>query len=280
VGIVLALLAALTYGAADFLGGVASRRTPAVVVVVLSQIVGAAVLLAALPFVPSRFHLEDAGWGVAAGVCAAVGIAALYAALASSRMGIVSPVTAVIAASVPVAFGLLFGGRPAPLALSGVALAFIAVALVSVGPDAGGASIGEPGLWLAVLSGIAIGGLYIVLSRGHPDAGLALLAVARATSLALLLGYALLRRERLRPEAGGLRAIALTGALDMSANVLYVLAAHQTLLAIAAVITSLYPASTVFLARVVLHERLGRVQWAGVLCAACGVALIAWPSVP
>lgn len=277
-GVVLSLVAALAYGAADFLGGIASRRTPAVVVVALSQIAGAAVLVAALLIVPSRFHWEDAGWGVACGVCSAVGIVALYAALASSRMGIVSPVTAVIAASVPVAFGLGTGGRPAPLALAGVAFAFVAVALVSTGPGAHGASFREPGLWLAVLSGLAIGGLYIFLSRGNADAGLTLLAVTRATSIVLLVGCAVARRERLRPQPGTLPTLLATGALDTGANVLYVLATHETLLAVAAVLTSLYPASTVFLARIALHERLSGVQWAGVVCAACGVTLIAWPS--
>jgi drug/metabolite transporter (DMT)-like permease len=276
VGVGLALVSALAYGAADFLGGMASRRTPAVVVVVLSQVAGAIVLAAAFPFVPSRLYSEDVGWGVASGVCGAVGIAALYAALASSRMGIVSPVTAVIAASVPVAFGLLTGGRPAPLALAGVALAFVAVGLVSAGPGVRGVTAREPGLWLAVVSGVAIGGLYIFLSRGHADAGLWLVAVTRATSILLLIVYLLARRERPLPDPGRGVTIVVAGVLDMSANVLYVLATHRTLLAVAAVITSLYPASTVFLARIVLRERLGRVQWAGVACAACGVLLIAW----
>lgn len=276
-GIALALVAALAYGAADFLGGMASRRTPAVVVLVLSQAAGAAVLMAAFLLVPSRFYWEDVGWGVASGICGAVGIAALYAALASSRMGIVSPVTAVIAASIPVAFGLGTGGRPAPLALTGVAFAFVAVGLVSIGPDVRGFPAREPGLWLAVLSGVAIGGLYIFLSRGHADAGLWLLAVTRATSMVLLAALTFARREEVVPHPKDLRAIVVAGVLDTGANVLYVLATHQTLLAVAAVITSLYPASTVFLARIVLRERLGRLQWAGVLCAACGVLLIAWP---
>jgi drug/metabolite transporter (DMT)-like permease len=193
-------------------------------------------------------------------------------------MGIVSPVTAVVASSVPVAFGLLTGERPTPLALGGVALAFVAVALVSIGPDVQGISKKDPGLGLAVLSGVAIGALYILLSRGHRDAGLTVLAVTRVTSIALLVGYIAARREPLRPPAGTMRTIAIAGALDMCANVLYVLAAHRTLLAIAAVITSLYPASTVFLARLLLNERLGRVQWVGVACAAGGVAMIAWPT--
>jgi drug/metabolite transporter (DMT)-like permease len=122
---------------------------------------------------------------------------------------------------------------------------------------------------------LGIGTLYVALARGHADAGLARLAVARAASLVLLVVYALARRESLRPASGTLPTFLLAGALDMSANVLYILATGRGLLAIVAVLTSLYPASTVFLAWAFLKERLSPSQWAGVALAACGVALIA-----
>ncbi len=275
VAIFLALAAAAVYGAADFAGGFASRRTPAVAVVVLSQLAGVVVLAIAWSASPGRFYASDVVWGVLGGVGGSVGIVALYAALAVGRMGVVSPITAVVSASVPVIVGFAAGDRPPVLGIVGVAFAFVAVSLVSANAETRGISLTEPGLVLALLSGAGIGLLYVMLARGHPDAGFTLLAIVRATSVTLLVGYALLRRESLRPAPGSLRLILLAGALDMSANVLYVTSTRYGLLAIVAVLTSLYPASTVFLARIILRETLTPIQWVGVAFAATGVALIA-----
>jgi len=271
----LALAAALVYGAADFLGGLASRRTPAAAVVILSQIAGIVVLALAWLVLPGHFYASDILFGVLAGAAGGIAIAALYAALAVGRMGVVSPITAVIGASVPVIVGLSTGERPTATALAGLMAALIAVTLVSAGGDLRRFSFAERGVGLALLSGLGIGALYVFLARGHSDAGLARLAVARSVSVVFLGAYVLARRESLRPAPGSLRLILLAGAFDMSANVLYVLATRYGLLAIVAVITSLYPASTVFLARIVLRERLTRVQWIGLAFAAGGVALIA-----
>ncbi len=263
------------YGGADFLGGLATRRTAAASVVVVSQAAGIGVLGVAWLFVPGRFYASDIGWGALAGIAGGVAIAALYAALAVGRMGVVSPITAVVGASVPVAVGLGLGERPAPLVLAGIALAFVAVALVSIDGQTRSISLQEPGLGLALLSGLGIGALYVFLSRSHPDSGLAILVPTRATSIAMLVIYGLVRRESLRPASGSLTTILVAGAFDMTANVLYVIAARHGYLATVAVLTSLYPASTVLLARIFLHEHLNRLQWCGVACAACGVALIA-----
>jgi drug/metabolite transporter (DMT)-like permease len=275
--IAFALAAALTYGAADFCGGIATRRNPAATVVVLSQVAGGVVLALAWRAFPAggHFYVEDTLWGLAAGVAGGIAIAALYGALAVGRMGVVSPITAVIGASVPVVAGFAFGDRPSAEALAGVALAFVAVALVSANAETRALSLRAPGVGLALVSGLAIGALYVFLARGHGDAGFARLAVTRVVSVVVLGAYVLARRESLRPAPGSLRLILGAGALDMSANVLYVLAAHSGLLAVAAVLTSLYPASTVLLARIVLHERLTTSQWSGVAIAACGVLLIA-----
>jgi drug/metabolite transporter (DMT)-like permease len=263
------------YGAADFYGGLASRRTPAVAVVVLSQLAGMALLAVAWVALPGKFYPGDIVWGALAGIAAGIAIAALYTALAVGRMGVVSPITAVIGASVPVIVGLATGERPGVLALTGVACAFVAVTLVSANAETRRISLREPGLAAAIVSGLGIGGLYVFLAHGHADAGLARLAVARCASLLLLIAYGRVRGESLRPAPGALPTILLAGALDMSANVLYVLATARGLLTIVAVLTSLYPASTVFLALVVLKERLTWSQWAGVALAAGGVALIA-----
>jgi drug/metabolite transporter (DMT)-like permease len=273
--IFLALMAAICYGSADFAGGIASRRTAAVAVVVVSQIAGIAVLAVVWGFAPGHFYRDDLLYGIGGGIAGGIAITALYAALTIGRMGVVSPITAVVGASVPVAVGFALGQRPGPITLAGIALAFVAVALVSANAETRRISLSEPGLGLALASGAGIGLLYVFLSRGHADGGLALLATTRATSLVVLVVYALLRRESLRPTAGGLPTILLAGALDMGANVLYVIATRHGSLPIVAVLTSLYPASTVALARIVLRERLQTLQWIGVACAASGVALIA-----
>ena len=271
----LALVSATVYGAADFYGGIASRRTPPATVVVLSQLAGIIVLAIAWFLLPGKFYPADIGWGIAAGFAGSIAIAALYAALAVGRMGVVSPITAVIGASVPVLAGVLFGERPAPLAIVGLACAFVAVALVSANAETSRISLSEPGVAPALISGVAIGALFVLLGHGHTDAGLARLAITRTTSIALLCAYALLRRESLRPAVGSMRIILVAGALDMLANVLFIAATRYGLLAIVSVLTSLYPASTVFLARVVLKEHLTPIQWIGVGLAAFGVAFVA-----
>ena len=272
--ILTALCAAVVYGAADFFGGLASRKSSAVVVVVFSQLTGFMVLGIAWLALPGRFYPADLGWGAAAGVAGAIAIAALYGALAVGTMGVVSPITAVIGASVPVAVGFTLGERPAPLAFLGIALAFVAVFLVSLDAGTRSISLREPGVGLAIVSGLGIGMLYVFLARGHADSGLAILVPTRMTSICVLVAYAVLRRQSLRPSTRSLPSIAVAGALDMTANVLYVLATRHGLLSTVAVLTSLYPASTVLLARIVLNERLARIQWAGVACAAIGVLCI------
>ncbi len=273
--LLLALLSALTYGAADFLGGVASRRAPAAAVVLLSQLAGLALLAGLIPLVPGTLYPSDVALGLAGGVLGAVGIGALYAALAVGRMGVVSPITAVVGASVPVAWGLASGERPPLLALCGVACAFVAVALVSTNPESGRFTIRAPGVGLALASGLAIGSLLVVLAHGHADGGLWTLAALRASSLGVVALYVLVRREPLPTQRSLLGTIALAGALDMGANAFYVLASRGGLLAVVAVITSLYPAGTVFLARFLLHERLAPIQLAGAGFAAAAVVLIA-----
>ena len=277
--VALSLIAAVLYGAADFIGGLASRKTATVVVVIFSQLSGFFVLLAIVPFMGSRPLTIDLWWGIAGGAFGAVGIVLLYRALAIGRMGIVSPVTAVIAATIPVLFGVTIGERPSLLAWCGIALAILAVMLVSA-QDPGDArasrgALNMPlGVPTAILSGFTLGFFFVVLAKVQPVSGLYPLLSARIASVAALTAVAFVQRIPLRATRAALPAILFSGALDMGANALYVLAAHQGLIAIVAVLTSLYPASTVALAAIVLHERLARVQWVGVSFALVGVVLV------
>ncbi|HET9029694.1 MAG TPA: DMT family transporter [Candidatus Aquilonibacter sp.] len=271
----LSLLAALFYGAADFCGGFATKRTAVLTVTVVSQFAGLIVLLAALPFFPASNYPSDYLYGALGGVCGAAGIALLYHALSIGKMGVVSPVTAVLAAALPVAVTAISGARLAPLQLAGIGCALLAIVLISASFENGIREIRTPGLKEAAASGLLLGAFYLLLARAHPAAGLHNLLAARLASVAVLGLFALARGVDLRPGRSALPLIVLAGALDMSTNVLYVLATFHGALAIAAVLTSLYPASTVFLAAVLLRERLSRVQWLGVIFAFAGVVLIA-----
>ena len=274
--IVLALFAALFYGAADFCGGLATKRASMWAVTVVSQSVGFAVLLAVLPFVPGHAGLTDYLWGAAAGACGCVGLALLYHALAIGKMGVVSPVTAAIAAAFPVVLGFFRGEHLDLFEIAGILLALLAVVMISSTHEPSGErEIKTRGVREAILSGCMLGGLYILLAKAGPHAGLYPLVAARIASIAILVAIALIGRQSLRPPRVVMPYVVVAGALDMSANALYLVATFHGYVSIAAVLTSLYPASTVILAWGVLRERLRLVQYAGMICALAGVVLIA-----
>ena len=273
--IALSLLAAIIYGTADFCGGLATRRTPMFTVAVISQASGFLLLLILLPFTPSHTVASDYVFGALAGVCGALGVALLYHALSIGTMGIVSPITAVLAAAFPLVFGAIRGERLSLLEGLGLLLALVAIVMISLSVDPSGErEISTKGVREAIFTGFVFGGFFILLSYTHPAAGLHNLLAARISSIAFLLVAAFATRTNLVPNRADIPLIVGTGLLDMTANILYVVATFYGYLSIAAVLTSLYPASTVFLARVVLGERLGRTQKAGVAIALAGVVLI------
>lgn len=276
-GVILSLLAAAFYGSADFCGGLATKRSTMFAVTVLSQAVGLALVLIWLALFPTHATAADYGWGALAGLCGGAGIALLYHALSIGKMGVVSPITAVLAAALPLAVSLARGEHLLPLQIFGVAIALVAIVLISISFEDGGIrEISTAGVKEAIASGLVIGGFYLFVSYANRAAGLSSLVAARAVSIALLAAIALAVRSTLKPAPGTKRLIFATGAMDMTANALYVLATFNGLLSVAVVLTSLYPASTVFLARFVLNERLGASQKFGVGLALAGVALIAY----
>ncbi len=281
--IILGLAAALTYGAADFLGGLATKRTKVLTVVLVSQLIGSLLLLAAIPFfldVPVTPRALT--WGALSGIAGSLGVALFYQGLSLGRMGAIAPITAVEAASVPVVFGLLSGERPRALALAGVLLALVAVALVyssserasTAVPAARDASWMRNGLAHALAAGLAFGAFFILLDSAGDDSGLWPLAGARVSSLVLTSIALLATRAWDRPDRSSLPAIAGAGVLDVAANLFYLLGSQIGLLSIVAVLTSMYPATTVLLARLTLNERLERTQLLGLAVAVAGVSAI------
>jgi drug/metabolite transporter (DMT)-like permease len=277
VAILLAVLGALTFGASDYLGGKASRLAPAMVFTLVAEaFLAVAVLVTVVVFddpVPSG---RDLLIGAAAGLAGAVGVVSLYHALAHGAMTVVAPLTAVVAAVLPVTVGLVSGERPGALALTGVALALVAVALI-------GGAIGVPSvrtpprlLGVAVLAGAGFGLLFVLFDAADDDAGAWPLLMSRVTSVPLLLAAVAVTRTPLRSAfvrpvpwfAAGVALFSLLG------NLSYVEATRRGSLAIVAVVTSMYPASTVLLASVVDGERVSRAQASGLALAAVALVLI------
>jgi drug/metabolite transporter (DMT)-like permease len=284
VAIFLGLAAAATYGAADFAGGLVSKRVSAICVVFVSQVAGLVILAFVLPFEWDSFASTAIGWGAVAGIGGGGGVVFLYRGLARARMSVVAPITAVEAAMIPVLYGLLTGEEPGALPLLGVAIALVAVALVSA-PHAtdevatrtlpGPARLSQPGISDALLAGLGFGCFFILLSKAGHDSGMWPLLGSKLSSITLVAVAAVAVRASLRPEPGTWGPILFAGLLDVTANVLYLLASRQGLLSLVAVATSLYPASTVLLARLILHERMSTGQLAGLVLVITGVALMA-----
>ncbi|CCH88636.1 conserved membrane protein of unknown function [Modestobacter italicus] len=277
--VVLALASAVVYGASDFLGGLSSRRASVFGVVVLSQAVGLLALLVLLPWLGGPVQPADLAWGAAAGLAGAAGLVVFFRALASGVMSVVAPVTAVTAAAVPVLVGLASGDSVTAWAAVGIALALVAVVLVSADGGLSALRTARPASLLpALVAGAAFGVFFVLLDRISADAGLTPLVAARVVSAAFVAGLALVGRQSLRVPRPALPLVAASGVGDMSANALFLLATQQGgALAITGVLASLYPVSTVVLAQLVLRERLGGAQVAGLVTAVAAVVLITLP---
>ncbi len=278
----LAIGSAVLYGAADFTGGLTTRRASTIPVVLLSQAAGLIMLALIMPVLPHASPTRaDVLWGAAAGLTGGIGVALLYHALAAGTMAVVAPTTAVCAVAIPVLVSVLLGERPMPLAVAGIALGMVSIVLVSQ-QQGGAPGAGKPGLprsrpsgvGTALASGIAIGLFLLSFAQAGPGAGMWPLLVARTVSTTLFAVMAIAGGRSLRMPAQVTALVIFAGVMDMLANALYLLATRQGPLSIVVTLSSLYPASTVLLARIVLGERLRPWQVTGVGCALAAVVLI------
>lgn len=287
---VLGLAAAAGYGAADFLGGWASRRNGALPVVLWSQLAGLVLLVGALvPLAGGPPTPAALGWGGAAGGAVAIGLVVYFRGLARARMGVVAPTTAVVTAAVPVCAGLLAGERPSWFALAGVLCAVVAVALVSLAPSHVGppgplataprpaptSAARAPGLLDALIAGGAFGLFFICMDRTGPGAAVWPLLAANVASLGVLGVAAAVTRRSWRPTRAALPTIVAAGIFGTAASLAFLLAVRQGLLSLTSVLASLSPVVTVALARMVMGERLAGLQLGGLAAAVAGVGLIA-----
>jgi drug/metabolite transporter (DMT)-like permease len=276
-GIGLALLASLMWGFGDFIGGSKSRVLPVLVVLVCSQLVGfawiAAVAVAAHAGAPGTREIIMAALSAISGTA---GLACFFRAMAVGKMSVVVPIAAT-AAVVPVVVGIATGDRPSALQAAGIVVALAGAIMASREPDPEGEGAGRlaAGALLAGLSALLIGGFFLFIDVASDGGSVWATLVNRATSVTLLLTAALVIRPPLRLARPHLPALALAGTLDVSANLAFAAATTKGLVSLVSVAGSLYPVITVLLARLVLRERVHRVQEAGVVTALAGVVLIA-----
>jgi drug/metabolite transporter (DMT)-like permease len=273
VAILLGLLAAVTYGAADFCAGVGSRRLAVGPVTVIVQATAFLTGLVGVLLVPgSGPHAGPLGWGAVAGIGSAVGTVALYRGFAAGAMSPVATSSAVLAAVLPAVVGLATGERLSLLVAVGIVLAVPAIALVSWQGGAGPA-LGT-GLLYGAVAGVGFGWLFVAFDRAGTSSGAWPLVPSTAVALLLVLPFA---RSSGRPDASwrGPGALAMTaGLLGGISNLVFLRAAGVGQLAVVAVLTSLYPAATVLLARFVLQERWTRLQATGLAVAVGAVVLV------
>lgn len=283
-------MAALGYGISDFVGGIASRRIAALRVVLVSYPV--ALLLLIVVAMPFGGELSTAAvvWGLLSGIAQAFGVWWFYAALGSGPISVVSPLTAILVAGIPVAAGLALGERPGPVALVGVVLALAAVVLVSREAtdeplarresstdedDARPHKFTARVAWLTVGSGVAFGMNFVLLDQVPHEAELWPLVFGRLAAVSIVLLAAAVTANLVLERGVPLRLAVLAGVLDTVANVATLLALQSSMLSLAGVLIALYPAATVLLAIVVLRERVTRWQAAGIVLALASVGMIA-----
>lgn len=268
------LLSALCWGAGDFSGGMATRRASVYSVIIAGDFVGALMLLVVALALGERVPtVADLFWGTMAGIGGVIGLIGLYRALASGKMGIASPLSAVIAAALPVIVAAIFEGFPSMLQLLGFLLALIAIWLIS---QSGEVRLRIQDLGLPALAGIGFAAFFILYDRVSTGSILYPLVAARVIAVLLLLVVVLRNRQPILPSFNLFPLILLVGAADMGGNAFYGLATQAGRLDIAAVTASLYPAATVWLAWLILKERFTNLQKVGIVMALCALALIAF----
>jgi drug/metabolite transporter (DMT)-like permease len=273
VALLLALGSGMTFGAADFAGGLAAKRAPAVSVTLVSQAVGVLVLVVLMPLLPGSPSAAAFATGALAGIAGALGLVAYLRALALGPMGLVAPLASVVGVMVPVTAGIVLGERPSMLASVGIALGVLAVVVVAGGRRIERRAAASAGPLLALLGGAGFGVFFVLLDRTPDGSGLWPLIGARASSLLLLTALVAVTRSAL-PSRDATTLVVVSGALDMLANILFLLATRIGLLTVAALLTSLYPVVVVILARHLLAERLGRPQALAVGLSLAAVAVI------
>jgi uncharacterized membrane protein len=300
--VVLGFIGAITFGAADFIGGLASKRISATKVTFVSGLVGFGVAIVGSLMIPSVFSWQALFWGAMAGIVGSAAIMMLYASLAIGPMSILSPLGAFVSAVVPVTWALTTGESLGTFGFVGLGLGLVAVVFVGFVPEKNAVRPSFKGLAMSIGAGILIGAFLIFIDRAPSDAGLIPLIANRIVSasimgitIAVLAGVRAARRSRVRAAGGaraddaaalqrerfadswrpGLKLAVLTGIIDGTGNALLLLGIQIGDLSVMSVLTAMYPAGTIILAGVVLKERVAPIQAVGLVLAITAAALLA-----
>jgi uncharacterized membrane protein len=275
VTVVLGLAAAILYGVGDFAGGIASRRHTAITVLLTSYPVGAVLMAAMLPLFGGHNSTKATVYGVVGGAAGLLGVVLMYSLMTIAPINVISPVTAVLAAIVPVVVGVGIGERPHITAWFGIVLGLVAVLLVSrTTEDHPHGRMRPITLLLALVSGLGFGFYFVFLARAGDNSGLWPLVISRFSSAALIVPLAITRGAFAAVRGRMLVVVLVAGACDALANMCFLLASRHGLLSVASVLTSLYPATTVILAVWLLREHTSQVQRGGLALAAASIVLI------
>jgi len=275
VAIALSLLSALSYGISDFLGGIFAKRSSPWQVAVVGQTSSGVLSLIAAVVIAGSPTSTDLTYGALAGLGGGFGVAFLYRGLSTARMGVVAPLSAIGTALIPVIVGLATGDRPSWTAMLGVVFAFPAIALISRVDDGGGDDAHRGGVVDGILAGVGFGLLFTFLGQVGDDAGLYPLALSQVTSVLGVVVTATVLGQAWLPRGHRVWGAVVMGPLGATAQGAFLYATHHGLLSIVSVISSLYPASTVLLASVLLREKILRWQAVGLTFAALAVGLVA-----
>jgi drug/metabolite transporter (DMT)-like permease len=270
--VVFGLTSALVWGAGDFLGGLGSRRSSVLGALLVSETSGFVILIVCAFLFNEPFPTPtQIGWGIAAGLAGTLGLGALYMGLASSRASIVAPVSAVIAALLPALYSMLTIGLPEPSKQLGFVIAIAAILLVSYSNQ----GVGElRALGLGLAAGVGFGLFFILIHQGGQETTFFPLVFARGISIPFVLALLAWRRPSM-PAQSVMPIVIVSGIFDTGGNVFFLLSSQFGRLDVATILSSLYPASTVILSRLVLGERTTRSQQFGVVAALAAIALIA-----
>jgi len=273
-GMFFALTSAFVWGGGDFSGGLATRKSSPYQVLVLSGFAGAlGLVLYLLVWREALPSLNSVGWAALAGLAGTVGLASLYRALSLGHTAVVAPTSGVICASLPVLFSIFTVGLPGLARLSGFGFALSGIWLVSASSETNAGRVSREGLLLACLAGVNFGLFFILLAQVERGSVFFPLLISRIVELAAVLLVLAFSRSPL-PSVKDNPIALLAGVLDVGGNVFYLLAKQFTSLDVAAVLASLYPASTVMLAGIILKEKVSLRQWAGVMLCLLAIALI------
>ncbi|MBX3087270.1 MAG: DMT family transporter [Cryobacterium sp.] len=284
--VLVGLSAALIFGAADFLGGLSSKRISPINATVISAFAGLAVLLVAALVIPGRWSAEALFYGGLSGITGAIAISLLYACLAIGPMSILSPLTALISAFVPLMAGAIRGERLSILGYVAIGIALVAVVMVGFVKDEEAVRPSLKALLMAIGSGAAIGAFLILIDLTPDDAGLVPLIANRAVNGVIMLAVVgllafagLFRSKKTVPTSTnwklGLTFALICGGIDATANALLLLGLRLGDLSVMSVLTALYPAGTIILAAFVLRERISLTQWIGLILALIAAGMLA-----